>query len=33
MDPLRHDWSEVQELIVDAWRLAAPKRLAATLER
>jgi len=27
-DPLAHDWPAVQELIVDAYRLAAPKRLA-----
>jgi predicted DNA-binding protein (MmcQ/YjbR family) len=26
--PLGHDWAEVRELIVDAWYLAAPKRLA-----
>lgn len=30
-DPLGHDWSEVEGLIRDAWRLAAPKRLAAQL--
>jgi predicted DNA-binding protein (MmcQ/YjbR family) len=27
-DPLAHDWSEIEELIVDGYRLAAPKRLA-----
>lgn len=26
--PLEHDWTEVAELIVDGYRLAAPKRLA-----
>lgn len=27
-DPLGHDWHEVEELIVDGYRNAAPKRLA-----
>lgn len=27
-DPLRHDWDEVEELIVEAYVRAAPKRLA-----
>lgn len=26
-DPLAHDWAEVEELIADGWRRAAPKRL------
>lgn len=26
--PLDHDWDEIRELIVDGYRLAAPKRLA-----
>ena len=26
------DWDEVRDLVVDAYRLAAPKRLAATVE-
>jgi predicted DNA-binding protein (MmcQ/YjbR family) len=26
--PLEHDWPEVEELIADAYRLAAPRRLA-----
>ena len=30
-DPLRHDWDGIRELIVDAYRLAAPKRLVARL--
>jgi predicted DNA-binding protein (MmcQ/YjbR family) len=30
-DPLRHDWTEVTELIVDGYRRAAPKRLARLL--
>ena len=30
-DPLDHDWSEIRELIVDAYRLAAPKSLAKLL--
>jgi predicted DNA-binding protein (MmcQ/YjbR family) len=25
------DWAEIEELLRDAWRLTAPKRLAATL--
>jgi predicted DNA-binding protein (MmcQ/YjbR family) len=29
-DPLDHDWDEIRELIVDGWRLAAPKRLRTT---
>lgn len=28
-DPLEHDWQEIAELIADAYRLAAPKKLAA----
>jgi predicted DNA-binding protein (MmcQ/YjbR family) len=31
-DPLDHDWPEVEELIVDAYRRAAPKTLVARLE-
>ena len=27
-DPLSHDWSAVTELVVDGYRLAAPRRLA-----
>lgn len=27
-DPLRQDWTELEDLIVDAYRSAAPKRLA-----
>lgn len=27
-DPLAHDWAEVEALIVDAYRMAAPRRLA-----
>jgi predicted DNA-binding protein (MmcQ/YjbR family) len=27
-NPLRQDWAEIEELIVDGYRLAAPKRLA-----
>lgn len=27
-DPLRQDWKELEDLIVDAYRSAAPKRLA-----
>ena len=30
-DPLDQDWSEIGELIVDAYRLAAPKSLAKLL--
>jgi predicted DNA-binding protein (MmcQ/YjbR family) len=30
-DPLRHDWSEITELIVDGYRWAAPKRLSKLL--
>lgn len=30
-DPLDHDWAEVAELIVDGYRLAAPKRLSGSL--
>jgi predicted DNA-binding protein (MmcQ/YjbR family) len=30
-DPLRHDWAEVTELIVDGYRRAAPKSLARLL--
>src|SRR5690606_27788594 len=29
-NPLASDWEDVAELIVDGWRLAAPKRLART---
>jgi hypothetical protein len=32
LDRQRIDWSEVRELVVDAYRLAAPKRLVRTLE-
>ncbi|MGH7474930.1 MAG: MmcQ/YjbR family DNA-binding protein [Longimicrobiales bacterium] len=32
-DPLSHDWAEVEELIVDGYRRAAPKRLAKLLPR
>jgi predicted DNA-binding protein (MmcQ/YjbR family) len=31
-DPLEHDWVGVEELIVDGYRLAAPKRLVRELE-
>ena len=31
-DPLAHDWTEIAELIVDGYRLAAPKRLARLLD-
>ncbi len=31
-DPLDHDWPEVTQLIVDGYRLAAPKRLAASVD-
>jgi predicted DNA-binding protein (MmcQ/YjbR family) len=27
-DPLEHNWPEIEELIADAYRLAAPRRLA-----
>jgi hypothetical protein len=27
-DPLNHDWTELEDVIADAWRMAAPKRLA-----
>lgn len=30
-DPLSHDWAEVEDLIREAYRLAAPKRLRAKL--
>jgi predicted DNA-binding protein (MmcQ/YjbR family) len=30
-DPLEHDWQEITGMIVDGWRLAAPKRLAKLL--
>jgi predicted DNA-binding protein (MmcQ/YjbR family) len=30
--PLTHDWSEVEELIEDGYRLAAPKRLVKELD-
>jgi predicted DNA-binding protein (MmcQ/YjbR family) len=30
-DPLDQDWAEIAELIVDGYRLAAPKRLAKLL--
>jgi predicted DNA-binding protein (MmcQ/YjbR family) len=26
-NPLQHDWDEIEEMIRDGWRLAAPKRL------
>ncbi|HEX2165731.1 MAG TPA: MmcQ/YjbR family DNA-binding protein [Longimicrobiales bacterium] len=32
-DPLAQDWAEVEELIVDAYRAAAPKRLAQLVPR
>jgi predicted DNA-binding protein (MmcQ/YjbR family) len=32
-DPLDHDWEQVRELIVDGYRLAAPRRLAQQLDR
>lgn len=32
-DPLAHDWSEVEALIEDGYRLAAPRRLVKELER
>lgn len=31
-EPLGHDWAEVVELILDGYRLAAPKRLLARLD-
>lgn len=31
-DPLSHDWVEVEELIVDGYRRAAPKRLVKRLD-
>lgn len=30
-DPLRHPWPEIEELITDAWRRVAPKRLVKQL--
>lgn len=30
-DPLRQDWEEIEELIVDGYRMAAPKRLLKRL--
>ena len=30
-DPLERDWPEITELIVDGWRLAAPRSLAKRL--
>lgn len=30
-DPLGHPWAEIEALIEDAWRLAAPKSLAKKL--
>ena len=30
-DPLNHDWAEVEEMIVEAYRGAAPKRLVRQL--
>ena len=30
-DPLRQDWEEIEELIVDGYRMAAPKRLLKQL--
>lgn len=30
-DPLRQDWEEVEELIVEGYRMAAPKRLLKLL--
>lgn len=32
-DPLSQDWSEIQELIVDGYRRAAPKRLSRLVPR
>jgi predicted DNA-binding protein (MmcQ/YjbR family) len=29
--PLKHDWTEIEELIIDAYRLVAPRRLAQRL--
>jgi predicted DNA-binding protein (MmcQ/YjbR family) len=31
--PLEHDWAGIEELIVDAYRLAAPKQLAKLLAK
>lgn len=31
--PLSHEWAEIEELIVDGFRLAAPKRLAKLVPR
>jgi predicted DNA-binding protein (MmcQ/YjbR family) len=31
-DPLEQDWNEIEELIVDGYRRAAPKRLARELD-
>jgi predicted DNA-binding protein (MmcQ/YjbR family) len=31
-DPLEHDWPEVEELITDAYRRAAPRTLAKRVE-
>lgn len=30
-DPLEHPWAEIEALIEDGWRLAAPKRLVKRL--
>jgi predicted DNA-binding protein (MmcQ/YjbR family) len=30
--PLDHDWAEIEALILEAWRLAAPKRLVDRLQ-
>lgn len=32
-DPLAHDWDEIRELIADAYRMVAPKRLRQRLEQ
>jgi hypothetical protein len=32
LDRTRVDWTEVRELMIDAYRLAAPKRLAAQVD-
>lgn len=32
-DPLAHDWDEIRELIVDAYRSVAPKKLREQLGR
>ncbi|MEY2433512.1 MAG: hypothetical protein QOC92_3237, partial [Acidimicrobiaceae bacterium] len=32
LDRTRVDWTEVRELMIDAYRLSAPKRLAARVD-